>query len=256
MSYEFVSVEQTGAVCTLRLDRPHDNLMNIAMLEEVNDALLSVRGQDPRLKALVVRGTHDVFSRGIDFHDHQGERSVRLINVFHRVFETLRAIDLIQVAAVEGPAVGGGMQLALGCNLIVAADTATFALPEIHSGVLPMTACVHLPRAAPRRKAMEWILLGDEIPVTDLERVGVVNCVWPAERFEEELLGFLHRLTRHSGAVLQLAKRAQVEAYYPTYEDALYRVEQLYWSELMRTDDAPEGIAALLEHRPAAWTNG
>lgn len=255
MSFEFASTQLEEGVFTLRLDRPDGNLLHIEMLEEMNEALLQVKAECCEGKVLVIRGTPEVFSRGIDLLDHQGDRSVRLMNVFHRVFETLRSIPLIQVAAVEGPAVGGGFQLALGCNLIVASDAAIFALPEIKSGVLPITASVHLPRAAPRRKAMEWILLGEEIPVEDLERAGVVNRIWPAESFEEELSGFLRRLTQHSGAVLQLAKRAQVESYYTTYEDALYRVEKLYWGELMATEDAREGIAAHLEHRPAVWSN-
>ncbi len=120
-------------------------------------------------------------------------------------------------------------------------------------GIFPPLACVVLPRAAPRRKAMEWILTGDEIPAADLERHGLVNRVFADDEFEVGLRTLVDRLASKSGPVLHLAKRAQTESYYAGYEEALYKAENLYLRELMALDDAKEGIRASLEQRTPEW---
>lgn len=255
MTAKSVSLEHSDGIATLTLDRQPRNLLNIELLEGLNETLLELRSH-PQIKVLVFRGRGPAFCDGIDVEDLTPDRVTRLLHVFHRVFETVRMLEVIAVAAVDGAARGGGFELALGCNLIVAAESATFALPEIRLGVIPPLACVVLPRIAPRRKAMEWILLGEEVPAAELERYGVVVRVWPDSEFEEQLGAFVERLASPSGPVLQLAKRAQLEAYYATYEEALYKVENLYLRELMALRDPAEGIRAHLEGRAPRWVNG
>lgn len=255
MTANTVLLEHTDGVATLTLDRPPRNLLNIELLESLNDTLLGLRSL-AAIKVLVFRGRGAAFCDGIDVEDLTPDRVTRLLHVFHRVFETVRMLDVIAVAAVDGAARGGGFELALGCNLIVAAESAAFALPEIRLGVIPPLACVVLPRIAPRRKAMEWILLGEEISASELERYGVVVRVWPDGEFEGQLRRYVERLAAPSGPVLQLAKRAQLEAYYSTYEEALYKVENLYLRELMALRDPAEGIRAHLEGRTPRWVNG
>jgi len=250
-----VLLEHSDGIATLTLDRPPRNLLNIELLESLNETLLGLRTHS-EIKVLVFRGRGAAFCDGIDVEDLTPDRVTRLLHVFHRVFETVRMLDVIAVAAVDGVARGGGFELALGCNLIVAAESSMFALPEIRLGVIPPLACVVLPRIAPRRKAMEWILLGEEISAAELERYGVVGRVWPIGEFDDQLARFVGRLAAPSGPVLQLAKRAQVEAYYSTYEEALYKVENLYLRELMTLRDPAEGIRAHLEGRPPHWVNG
>lgn len=252
MAWTFISVAHQDGICTLTIDRPPRNLLSIEVLEEMNDALLELR-QLPRLKVLVLRGMGAKFCDGIDLEEHTTDRITRMLHLFHRLFETMRMLELVSVAAVEGPAMGGGFEVALGCNLIVATESATFGLPEIRYGLFAPTASIVLPRIAPRRKAMEWILLGEPISASELQQYGVVNRVWPDGQYEGELKRFLGKLTAHSGAVLRLAKRAQAEAYYATYEQALYKVENLYLRELMALKDAQEGVRAFLERREPRW---
>ncbi len=252
MTYQFIDFTQGGGVATLCLNRAPYNIMNIEMMEEMNAALLGLRGQSD-VKVLLIRGANGAFSAGVDLADHTDEKVARLIHVFHRIFETIRLLDVVAVGAVEGIAFGGGFELALGCNLIVAMDSARFQLPEIKAGAFPPLACVVLPRAGPRRKAMEWILTGDEIPIADLERFGLLNCVFPESEFEDGLKEFVAKLTCKSGPILQLAKRAQVESYYSAYEQALYRAENLYLRELMSLEDSAEGIHSFLEKREPQW---
>jgi enoyl-CoA hydratase/carnithine racemase len=110
-----------------------------------------------------------------------------------------------------------------------------------------------LPRIAPRRKAMEWILTGNSIPAQRLEHDGVVNRLLPSRRFAAELKKFIRQITDKSGPVVQLAKRAQFEAYYSTFPDALASIQTLYLKELVDLHDAREGTRAALEEREPVW---
>lgn len=248
----YVELTYEGSVATLTLNRPPLNILHIEMMEQMNEALLQLR-QHRELKVLVIRGKGGTFSAGVDLREHTRERVTRLLQVFHRIFETIRLLDTIAVAAVEGVALGGGFQLAIGCNLVVASRSARFGLPEINLGLFPPLACVVLPRATPRRKAMEWVLTGDEIPAPELLTYGLVNRIFPDGEFERGLADFVARLTTKSGPVLKLAKRAQMESYYATYEEALYKAENLYLRELMGLADPQEGVKAFLDGRPPQW---
>jgi len=252
VSKSLVNLEFEGSVATLTLAHPPLNVLNIEMMEQVNEALLEVKSHG-ELKVLLIRGEGKVFCAGVDVADHTRDKVSRMIQVFHRIFETIRLLDVVAVAAVHGHALGGGFELAIGCNLVVAAESAKFGVPEIKLGVFPPLACVVLPRAAPRRKAMEWILTGQNITARELETYGLVNRVFPDAEFEDGLQQLVGELTSKSGPVLMLAKRAQTESYYAGYEEALYKAENLYLRDLMALDDAHEGIQAFMEKREPKW---
>jgi enoyl-CoA hydratase len=256
MNYQYIELEQNQATqcATLRLNRPPSNLLGIALLEEVNGALHSLRGK-PWLEVVVLRGAARTFSEGLDLEEHDAQRAQRLMQVFVRFFETIRMLDVISVAAVEGRAWGAGFELALGCNLIVAADNASFALPQTKHGLIPPIAAAILPRIAPRRRAMEWILIGDEISVKRLEHDGVVNRLLSASSFDDELGRFVGTITNRSGPVLQLAKRAQFESYYAAFPDALQNIQTMYLKELITLADSVEGTTAAREGREPVWKN-
>lgn len=252
MSDQLVACKYNGGVATLSLNRPPHNVMNIEMMEQMNSTLLDFRDH-PELKVVVIRGEGESFCEGVDAADHTRERVSRMVQVFHRIFETMRLLDVIAVAAVDGRASGGGFELAIGCNLVLASASSRFRLPQIDMGVVPLLASVVLPRAAARRKAMEWILTGDEIPAQELERYGLVNRVFADDQFDAGVNEFVGKLTSKSGPVLKLAKRAQIDSYYSTYEEALYKVENLYLRDLLSLADSQEGIQAALEKRPPRW---
>ncbi len=252
MSERFVELTWQDDVATLTLDRPPQNLLNIAMMEQINEAILELRQRD-ELKVLLVRGRGGAFCGGIEPGEHAKDRVTRMTQVFHRIFESIRLLDVIAVAAVEGPALGGGFELALGCNLVVASESARFGLPELTMGTFPALACVVLPRAAPRRKAMEWILTGEEISAQELREFGMVNRVFPDDAFEDGLSKLLASLRSKSAPVLKLAKRAQTESYYAVYEEALFKAEKLYLRDLMALKDSHEGIQAAIEEREPRW---
>ena len=254
MAYEHIRNEIDGKRATLTLDRPPGHLLSIAMMDEINRGLLEIRDRGS-VEVLVLRGADGIFCEGMDLADHGRGRLQRLLQVYSRIFETLRMMDVVSLAAVEGKAWGAGFELALGCNLIVASTAASFRLPEIDRGVIPHIATIILPRVTPRRRAMEWILTGSEIDPGELAGAGLLNRVFDADRFDDELDAFAGTLAAKSGPVLQLAKRAQYEAYYSTYEEALYRVQNMYLRELMELEDPEEGVRAHLEGRDPLWSD-
>jgi enoyl-CoA hydratase/carnithine racemase len=204
---------------------------------------------------LVLRGANGVFSEGLDPHEHTRDRIQRVLATFLRIFEILRMIPVVTVAAVEGRAMGGGFELALGCNLFVASETATFSLPQIKHGLVPPIASAILPRVAPRRRAMEWILTGNMISARRLEHDGVINRLFPEDHFDSMLGAFAGELTGKSGPILQLARRSQFESYYGSFADALGSIQSMYLKELIELEDSHEGLRARLENRKPVWKN-
>jgi enoyl-CoA hydratase/carnithine racemase len=249
-----LDLSEDSQCATLMLNRAPANLLNISMIEEINDALQSLRGY-PWLEVLVIRGASGTFSEGMDLKEHVQKRVQRMLQVYLRIFETMRMLDMITVAAVEGRAWGAGFELALGCNLIVASETASFALPQVSQGLIPPVATAILPRVAPRRRAMEWILTGSQISARRLEHDGVVSRLLPVDAFDGPLDAFVAEITGKSGPVLQLAKRAQFEGYYSSFPDALQSIQTLYLRELMSLEDAHEGPKSVREGRTPVWKN-
>ena len=254
MDYQFLKIEKSTDLVTVTLDRPPGNLLNVEFIEELNEVMLGLRGERS-LEVLVIRGSQKSFSDGLDLNDLVTGRTHRLLQVYMRLFETLRMMDVVEVAVVEGRALGAGFEVALGCNLFVASESATFALPEIRMGLFPPLATGVLPRIAPRRKAMEWILTGNDITAAELHHHGVINRLLSNTNFEEELNRFVAELTDKSTPVLALAKRAQFEAYYSTFPDAMSRAQSLFLRELMDLEDSHEGVRASLEGREPEWKN-
>ena len=241
-------------VARVTIERSPANLLDTATLEELNSALLAVRAQ-PKLKVVVLRGAGGIFSDGMDLAEHTRERVQRLFQVFMRTFETIRSLKVVSIAAVEGRALGAGFELALGCNLFAATETATFALTQTRAGLIPAVAAAILPRIAPRRRAMEWILTGNMISARRLEHDGVINRLFPEDNFDDMLDAFIGELTSKSKPVLHLAREAQFEAYYTTFPEALNAIQKLYLQELIELEDAQEGPRAVLEKRKPEWRN-
>ncbi len=254
MGYKLLELAIAERHAVLTLDHEPRNMLTGAMVQEINRALDEIR-DNVELEVLVLRGARDTFSDGLDLGEFGKARVRRLLGLYHRVFESLRMMDLVSIAAVEGRAAGAGWELALGCNLIVAAENATFQLPEITHGIFPTIATTVLPRVAPRRKAMEWILTGCEVGARELLGYGLANRIFAPGRFDEDLDAFVREITSKSGPVLQLAKQAQYAAYYASYDEALPRVKSLFLRQLLELEDAQEGLAAWREERTPEWKN-
>ena len=152
-------------------------------------------------------------------------------------------------------ALGGGCELAVVCDMVLASDRAAFGQPEIKVGVFPPVAAALFPRLVGRNRALELLLTGEPIDAAEAHRIGLINKVFPAASFGEMAGEFLRKLTSLSGSTLRLTKRAVGRGLDKNLAEAITAVEQLYLGELMPTDDAREGLNAFLNKREPVWKN-
>lgn len=247
-----ITLSRAGPLARIELDRPPLNVLDIAMLESL-DALLAGVAGDPAVKVLVLSGAGKAFCAGADVADHARDRVERMLRVFHSVIRRLVALDMPTVGLVHGAALGGGAELALACDIVLARADLRLGQPEIRLGVFPPVAAALLPRLVGRQRALELVLTGRELGAEEARQLGLVSHVFPAERFNEEAQAWLQRLAQLSGSSLRLAKRAVTQGLESGFDAALGGAESLYLGDLMATRDANEGITAFLEKRQPAW---
>jgi cyclohexa-1,5-dienecarbonyl-CoA hydratase len=254
MTYHFENIlfKREGGVAKITLNRPPVNIMDIPTMREMNVALESLR-DDRGSKVVLFGAAGKAFCAGVDVRDHTADKVGEMVEVFHRIFRLMWSLDVPTVAAVNGAALGGGCELVTFCDMVIASEQATFGQPEIQVGVYAPVAVVTFPRLMPHMKAMELLLTGAVIGAAEAERLGIVNKVVPLESFEDEVSSFVDRLTSLSGAVLRLTKRAALQGLALGFEEALGLSEDLYLQQLMKTEDATEGLQAFMEKRKPVW---
>ncbi|HUP44480.1 MAG TPA: enoyl-CoA hydratase/isomerase family protein [Thermoanaerobaculia bacterium] len=235
----------------ITLSDPPLNILDIGMLSELRDAVAAVR---PDRHALIIDAEGEkAFSAGASVQDHLGDRVATMLALFHDTFRALERLDLVTVALVRGAALGGGCELALACDFVLASDRARFGQPEINLGVFPPVAAWQLSHQSAPRKGLELLLTGDPIDAAAAERLGLVNAVFPAAEFETAASAWLERIYRQSPSSLRMAKKAFRLAQGGGFNERLAAVERLYLEELMATGDANEGLNAFLEKRKPEW---
>jgi cyclohexa-1,5-dienecarbonyl-CoA hydratase len=224
------------------------------MMKEINQALESFRSRT--LKALIIDAKGKAFSAGVDVSEHTEEKVEEMIQEFHNIFTNLHSIEAPSVALVNGAALGGGCEIAIFCDIVIASDKSKFGQPEIKVGVFPPVAAAVFPKLIQGKRALELIMTGETIGANDAEKLGLINHVFPAENFETETEKFIaEKITSNSAVVLQLAKKAFKEGSRKDYADSIKKIEEIYLKELMQTHDANEGLAAFLEKREPNWKN-
>jgi cyclohexa-1,5-dienecarbonyl-CoA hydratase len=250
--YRFIRTVEDAAVARITLARPPLNILTIEMMAELNDALRRV-SERPGIMVLVLAAEGKAFSAGVAVEDHLGDRVKPMLEAFHQVFRSLHGLDCPTVAAVQGPALGGGAELATFCDLVIASETATLGQPEVKVGVFPPIAALHYPNRVGHSRALRLLLSGEVISAREAERIGLVDRVVPPEGLEDAVAGAVATFTDKSLVVLRLTKRAVREARGRDFESALTALEDLYGNELMRTEDALEGLRAFVEKRAPVW---
>lgn len=251
--FQYINLESGAGLTTLTIRRPPLNVLDIPTMEEVNAALDEcLAAQDLKLLVITAAG-EKAFSAGVEVADHTPDKVERMIEVFHGIFRRLQRMPVPTLAAVNGAALGGGMELALGCDMLVAAAGAKFGQPEIKLAVFPPVAAVLLPRLVPPARALEILLGGENIPAEEARAIGLVNRVFPRESFAADVQAFVAPFLKLSRAALMSARKAIRAAADQPFAPALEAAERIYLEELMKTDDAREGLAAFLEKRVPVW---
>ena len=252
MAYKHIQTEFKEGVATLTLNRPPLNVFNIEMMEEINTYFESLL-KEKALKLLVVQAAGKAFSAGVDVGEHLGDLVYKMIEVFHKMFRLMDALKVPSISVVNGSALGGGCELAVYCDMVMATEKAKFGQPEIQVGVFPPIAALAFPRMMGRKKALELILSGDVISAQEALALGMINKIVPEASLAEEVNRFVEKFKRLSGIVLKLTKEATLAGLNDDSERGLKVIEKIYLDRLMKTNDAMEGLKAFLDKRKPAW---
>lgn len=250
--FKSISFDTAQGVARLTLNRPPANVLSIDMMDEINKALESLEyTKDVKLVVLAAAGKY--FSPGFELTDHLGDRAYIMLEEFRGIFENITKIDKPILAVVNGPALGAGCILAAGCDIVYAASSSKFGLPEIKGGVFNTVAAALLPRLVGRKRAFEMILGGLSVSAADAERIGLVTRAIPDDKLEAEASVLVQRFQEGSAAIVQLARAAISGGLDLPMPDALRHAEDVYLNQLMSTEDAEEGLKAVLAKRKPVW---
>jgi enoyl-CoA hydratase/carnithine racemase len=224
MAFKHIQTEMKNGAAYLTLNRVPLNWLNIEMMEEINTYLGSLM-KEKTLKLLVLQSMGKAFSVGVEVADHLGDLGPKMIETFHKMFRLMDALKVPSLAVVNGAALGGGCELAIYCDMVIATERAKFGQPEIQVGVFPPIAALIFPRIMGRKKAMELILAGDTISAQEALGLGLVNKVVPEASLAQELETFIGRFTKLSGIVLRMAKEATLAGLNDNVDEGLKAIE-------------------------------
>jgi enoyl-CoA hydratase len=255
MKYENILVETRGRVGLVTLNRPKAlNALNDALMNELGTAFASFDA-DENIGAIVITGSEKAFAAGADIAAMKdwGYMDVFKTEYITRNWESIRKVRKPVIAAVAGYALGGGCELAMACDILIAADSAKFGQPEIKLGVIPgATGTQRLPRAVGKAKAMDLILTARMMDAQEAERAGLVSRVVPAAKLLDEALSCATTIAEMSLPAVMAAKECVNQA----YESALTPgalFERRMFHALFATEDQKEGMTAFVEKRKPVW---
>ena len=250
-----VQRDEDRRVALVRLNRPKQlNALNGPTMDALCDALEKL-DRDDDIRVMVVTGSERAFAAGADIGEMAGASPIDML-ITNRIaqWDRVRRISKPVIAAVAGWCLGGGCELAMALDLIVAAESARFGQPEIKLGVIPGAGGTQrLPRAIGKSKAMEMILTGERITAAEAERVGLVSRVVPDELLVEDALSLAAEIAKRAPLALRMAKESVNAAYEMSLTDGLAHERRLFYL-LFASDDQKEGMAAFLEKREPDFT--
>ena len=253
-NYQDIKFRIEDRTARITFARPPLNIFNIAMMREINEALNEC-AHERELVAIVFDAAAEcnAFSAGVAVEEHVEATIFQMLDSFHGIFRNLEQIGRPTIAVVDGAALGGGCELVTACDIVIASERARFGQPEIKLGVFPPVAALLLPQVIGDKRARELMLTGELIEASEAARLGLVNYLLPRNELEHKTSELLSRFRNLSAAALGLTKEAINLGRTRTLDSALKEVESLYLNELMRTQDATEGIKAFAEKRKPEW---
>lgn len=250
---KLVSVRADAGVITLGLSRPPLNILNSEMIDEILGSLESGFSNGGTKALLLKSDVNGVFSAGADVRDHLPPQTERFIRRFEKLILTVASFPRPTVAAVSGSCLGGGMELAVACDFVVAEEGATFGQPEINLGVFPPAATSLYPRIVGPKAAADIALTGRTLSAEESRSMGLVTTVARRGELDLKCRELLDTFKGKSAVALGFAKRAIRESLSLPEDAALANSSSIYLDGLMKTHDASEGLSAFLEKRRPTW---
>jgi cyclohexa-1,5-dienecarbonyl-CoA hydratase len=251
--YTNIKVEVSEGVGTILVNRPPLNILDQNTLMELQNALQEMKDNEETNIILLKTAGEKFFSVGVDVEQHLPEHAPKTLKAFNKVFEALLNIDKPVIAVVQGPALGGGCELAFACDVVIAADSAEFGQPEIQVGAIPTVAAAFMHRLIGPKRTFELLYTGDSISAEKAEQIGLINHSVPLDQLDNTANELISKLKEHSPIMLRYVRRAINESLNLDFMQALEKSTEIYLDSLKNTEDATEGLKAFLEKRKPKW---
>ena len=254
MPYEMILAETRGRVGLITLNRPQVmNALNNQLMREVMDALEDFDKKDD-IGAMVITGNEKAFAAGADIKEMMNKSIQQMMDTDHiAVFGRIRTIRKPVIAAVSGWALGGGCEIALSCDMVIASESAKFGQPEINIGVIPGAGGTQrLTHAVGKALAMEMILNNRALSAQEALQHGLVNRVVPVDKYLDEALKLADEIASHAPLAVRAAKKMINQTYERTLSEGLTAEKQEFYN-LFSTEDQKEGMQAFVEKRKPEW---
>jgi cyclohexa-1,5-dienecarbonyl-CoA hydratase len=252
--YQHLKVEKADGVARITFDRPKHNVLDIQMMSEFNTELEEL-ATDDQLKCVVLNGAGPSFCAGVEVADHKPEMAPKMIETFNLIFEMIDQLEVPVIASVHGACLGGGMEVAIACDIIAAAQSAQFGQPEIKLAFLPPYAAVRLPHLVGPSKAIEICTTGKRYSAEEAQQMGMVNYVVADDQLSETTDNLVKEIQYSSPLIIRLNKRAVKKHIGMALPNAIESVSDLFLNTLMKTEDVLEGIKSFEEKRRPVWKN-
>ena len=255
MEFKNIILENQEGIARLTINRPPVNVINYETLREINTALTQLQ-KNEEVKVLLVRGSgNKAFCAGVEIKDHLGDTMPKMMREFDKMFRLLRNLGKPSIAVVNGVALGGGCELVAGCDMAIASDKATLGQPEISLGGLAPAAAALFPRILGEKKALELILLGENISASEAARLGLVTRIVPEEELDKTAEALAQKLLARSSLGIKLVRDIVYQcADTPEFAKAAQKATE-QGIKTWETEDGQEGLKSFLEKRKPAWKN-
>lgn len=252
--FRHVKFRVEGPIARLTLDRPEHNLLNERMLAEVAGGINTL-GENAGVKLIVLDSAGKAFSGGIELGEYTQRRVFQLLDAFHAAFTAMLDTSKPVLVVVNGPAFGGGAELAALGDLVIATPRARFAQPEIKLGVFPPLAAAILPSILGPKLALELVLTGEAITAERAVELGLVNWLVAEKDLQAKVDDIVAKVSGQSGPVLTMAKKAILGSMGLPLRDGVRNSMKVFLNELADLEDSQEGLRALVEKRAPKWKN-
>jgi cyclohexa-1,5-dienecarbonyl-CoA hydratase len=248
-----LTIELDPPVARISLQNPPLNVIDIPMMEELSATVSQIESRSD-ISTIILAGAGKAFSAGVDVAAHTPDKVEEMLVKFHAAIRALVATKKVTIAAVHGHCLGGGAEVAMVCDIVLTSESAQWGFPEIRLGCYPPVACAALASLVGQKRAADLILTGRTISGTEAAAIGLATRAVPEGQLAVAVAECVEQLRTLSPASLAITKKAFYAWDAMHFDKGLARSEKIYLEELMKTEDAQEGIRAFMEKREPKWS--